>query len=76
VQRPERQARLARAVGGIRKRARLVGVDLDEGVQLVVQFFDAREVRIDDVAARALPGAQERGLLVQREIGEFDGGSP
>jgi hypothetical protein len=45
-------------------------------VQLAVQLVDAREVRVDDVAARALRAAQERRLLEQREVGEFDGGSP
>jgi len=45
-------------------------------VQLAVQSFDAREVRVDDLAARAVAAAQELGLLGEREVGEFDGGSP
>ncbi|MDH4325370.1 MAG: hypothetical protein OEW90_14625 [Betaproteobacteria bacterium] len=45
-------------------------------MQLAVQFLDAREVRVDDFAARAFPAAQELGLLGEREVGEFDGGSP
>ncbi|MDH4324993.1 MAG: hypothetical protein OEW90_12725, partial [Betaproteobacteria bacterium] len=58
------------------ERARLGGVDLDEGVQLAVELLDAREVRGDDVAARAAAAAQLLGLLEQREVSEFDGGSP
>jgi hypothetical protein len=76
VQRPERQLGLARAVGGIGELARLVGVHLDEGVQLGVELVDAREVRVDDVAARAAAAAQLLGLVEQREVGEFDGESP
>jgi hypothetical protein len=45
-------------------------------VQLFVVFLDAREVRTDDVAARAFPATQELALLGEREVGEFDGGSP
>jgi hypothetical protein len=45
-------------------------------VQLAVELVDARKVGVDDVAARAFAAAQELGLLGEREVGEFDGGSP
>jgi hypothetical protein len=45
-------------------------------VQLGVELVDAREVRVDDVAARAAAAAQLLGLVEQREVGEFDGESP
>jgi hypothetical protein len=54
VQRPERKARRARGVGGIGQRARFLGIDLGEGMQLAVRLLDAGEQRVGDLARREL----------------------
>jgi hypothetical protein len=41
-------------------------------VQLAVQALDARQMRINELAAGALPSAQQLGLREQRKIGRFD----
>lgn len=76
MKRAKRQPRLARLVRGVRELARFVRVDLDKGVQLVVEPGDAREVRVDDLPASALRAVQQRGLLEERQIGKFDSCSP
>jgi hypothetical protein len=72
----ERQAGAARLVGGVREAARFRCIDLDERMQLGVPAIDARQMRVDDFAARAAPFAQKRCLRAQRQIGKFDFFSP
>jgi len=72
VQRPDRQAGRARAIGGVGKLARFVAVDLDEGVKLTVEALDERQMGVDDFPAGTLRAAQRLALLGEREVGDID----
>jgi hypothetical protein len=41
-------------------------------VQLAVEALDARKVRLDELAARALRATQQLRLREQRKVGRFD----
>ncbi len=55
VQRPDRMAGADRLVGRLGGEPRVVGIDLDKGVQLRVVRRDAREQRLDDIDRRQAP---------------------
>jgi hypothetical protein len=72
VQRPERQPRRTRAIGGIGELQRLGAIDLGPGIQLAVEPVDARQMGLDKVTAGALATAQQARLVGQRQVGRFD----
>jgi hypothetical protein len=71
VQEAERQACRSGMVGAIRKLPGLTLIDLDVGVQPAVQALDARQMRVNDLPARALAPPQQFGLLGERQIREI-----
>ena len=68
VQRPERKAAGARGVGRVGHRSRFLGVDLGEGVQLLVRLLDAAEQGVGYVARGELLGGEAGGQLRQGEV--------
>ena len=71
MQRPERKAGGARRVGGIGQRARFLGIDLGEGMQLAVRLVDAGKQSVDDLARGEFLGREAGGQLGQRQFMEF-----
>ncbi|MBV1799527.1 hypothetical protein KSF81_22160 [Siccirubricoccus sp. G192] len=69
VQRPDRMAGADGLVGGLGRQVGIRGIDIDEGLQLRLQPFDAREAILDEFDRRKPAGGDPAGDDMDRKPG-------